>query len=85
MIQNDTTYQSWLKTADGNLLQRLTAIEEPEQLAGQLYLSILCRTPDAEELELVARLLQENSSDRASIIQELVWGLLSSSEFRFAM
>ena len=85
MIQNDTTYQSWLKTADGNLIQRLNAIEEPEQLAGQLYLSILCRTPDVEELEVVAKLLQENSSDRASFIQELVWGLLSSSEFRFAM
>lgn len=85
MIQNDATYQSWLKTSDGNLVQRLTAIEEPERLASQLYLCVLCRTPDADEIAMVQEMLRQNSADRVSIVQELVWGLLASSEFRFSM
>ncbi len=85
MIQNDPTYQSWLKANDGNLIQRLVAIEEPQQLASQLYRCILGRTPDVEEAEMVGELLNQYAAERASIVQELVWGLLASSEFRFSM
>lgn len=85
MIQNDPTYQAWLKANDGNLISRLNLISDSQVLAEQLYLSILCRRPDKDEKEKVLQLLNENSADRLSILQELVWGLLASSEFRFSM
>jgi len=85
MIQNDPNYQSWLKANDGTLIARLTAIEDPNVLADQLYLSIFCRRPDADEAHMVTDLLIQNATDRAAIVQELVWGLLASTEFRFSM
>ena len=84
-IQNEPTYQSWLKANDVNLIQRLTAIEDSALLANQLYLSILCRSPDADETQMIGDLLRQYSAERSSVVQELVWGLLASTEFRFAM
>lgn len=85
MIQNDTTFQGWLKASEGNLIQRLEAVPEPELLASELYLAILCRRPDADEINMVRELLTRASENRSAMIQELVWGLLASSEFRFSM
>ncbi len=84
-IQNDPSYQSWLKASDGNLIQRLVAIEGSAQLADQLYLSVLCRAPDADEAKMVVELLSNDSNERVSVVEELVWGLLASTEFRFSM
>ena len=53
------------------------------QLAETLYLSVLCRPPDAEETQMVVSLLTQHPQNKADIVQELLWGLLSSSEFRF--
>ncbi len=85
MIQNDATFQGWLKASDGNLIQRLEAVSEPELLASQLYLAVLCRPPDADETNMVRELLMREPENRSAMIQELVWGLLASSEFRFSM
>ena len=85
MIQNDPTFQSWLKANDGTLVARLSTIEDSNQVAHQLYLSILCRRPAAEEIQRVSELLNQNATDRVAMIQELVWGLLASTEFRFSM
>jgi hypothetical protein len=54
-------------------------------VAQQLYLVVLGRTPDADEETMVRELLTRYASERAAIVQELVWGLLASSEFRFSM
>lgn len=85
MIQNDPTFQSWLKVGDGTLIPRLAAIEDPQRLADQLYLGILGRLPEADEVRRVGELLSENAAERAAIVQELAWGLLASTEFRFSM
>ena len=67
----------------GNLADRLTKIEEPSQLAEELYLSTLTRLPTEEERNDVAEHLKDRSADRAVAVGELVWALLSSNEFRF--
>ncbi|MCA9062749.1 MAG: DUF1553 domain-containing protein [Planctomycetaceae bacterium] len=83
IIQNSSGYLDFLKPHAGNLTERLIAIENPEQLAEELYLSLLCRPPDAEETQMVVSLLSQHTAERGSIVQELVWGILASSEFRF--
>lgn len=85
MIQNDPTFQAWLKGAEGTLIHRLAAIEDPAVVAQQLYQVVLGRTPDADEETMVRELLTQHASERAAIVQELVWGLLASTEFRFSM
>jgi len=85
MIQNDPNYQSWLQAKQCHLVDRLVAIENHQQFAQQLYLCVLCRMPNSQEAQRVGELLDQNSQQRAAIVQELVWGLLASSEFRFSM
>ena len=85
MIQNDPTFQAWLKGAEGTLIHRLATIEDPAVVAQQLYVVVLGRTPDADEEARVRELLTRHASERAAIVQELVWGLLASTEFRFSM
>jgi chorismate mutase len=83
MIQNDANYQAWLKSTPGNLVERLMGIDNPSSLAEELYLSILGRLPDEQESDMARELLSSHSDQRPAIVQELVWGLLASSEFRF--
>jgi len=85
MIQNDPLVQAWLQPADGSFVQRLMAMEDGKELANNIYLSLLGRFPDAEEVEMVTHLLTKHASERLSIAQELVWGLLASAEFRFIL
>jgi hypothetical protein len=48
-------------------------------------LSVLGRLPDAEERAMVVDLLGVPAGERAGVLQELLWGLLASTEFRFSM
>jgi hypothetical protein len=50
--------------------------------AEELYLGILTRMPSEEEVAEVSAFLSQRP-DRSKAAQELVWGLLSSAEFRF--
>jgi hypothetical protein len=58
-------------------------LTRPEDLANELYLSILTRLPDAEESQEVASFLAARSTDRPAALQDLAWALLTSAEFRF--
>jgi hypothetical protein len=82
-IQNDPTYQNWLKPASVNLIERLIALEDPSQFAEQLFLSTVCRLPDEEERTMVSEMLRHHAEERSNLVQELVWGVLASAEFRF--
>jgi hypothetical protein len=82
-LQNDPAFQNWLKPASGNLTERLMTLEDSKQLADELYLSTLCRLPDDEERTMIRELLNHDPAQRATIVQELIWGVLASAEFRF--
>jgi len=84
-IQNDPTFLNWIKSSEGNLVERLLGIDDHRQLAEQLYGSVLNRGPDPEEVAKVSELLTQYSAERTAIVQELIWGLLASAEFRFVL
>ena len=70
---------------DSQLLDRLLHLaEKPDELATQLYLSVLSRVPVDEERKEVARLLGgvEERDQRREVIRRVTWGLLVSAEFR---
>jgi hypothetical protein len=81
-LLNGALVQSWLAPQAGNLTDRLQKIEDPTQLAEELYLSVLSRKPTATETTEITAYLTE-VGDRSSVVQELTWALLSSAEFRF--
>lgn len=80
---NSAIVDGWLKPADDNLVALLERTEESRQLADELYLRILSRPASVAERDEVAAVLSEFPEDRPQVISELVWALLSSTEFRF--
>jgi hypothetical protein len=80
-ISNGALVRSWLPPRAGNLVDRLSRLDG-DALADELYLSVLTRLPDADERKDVADYLK-GRSDRPKALQELVWALLASTEFRF--
>ena len=68
--------------AGGNATERIIKATDARTAAEELYLGILTRMPTEEEVGDVTAFLAARP-DRSLAAQELVWGLLSSAEFRF--
>ncbi len=69
--------------ATGGLPKKLAEIPSDEDAIRQAYLSVLSRAPEAEELAGFQRYLTSRKGKRLVAMQEMVWALLTSSEFRF--
>jgi hypothetical protein len=82
-FSNGGELRSWLAPAGGNLCDRLVKLDDPRALANELYLSVVTRPPLSDEAAEVARYLAERPKDRPVAVQEVVWALLASNEFRF--
>ncbi|HXG08232.1 MAG TPA: DUF1553 domain-containing protein [Gemmataceae bacterium] len=79
-VLNDDLVLSWLTPQPGNLIDRLSKLED-SQVAEELYLSVLTRRPTVEEQAEVADYLHKNASRRAVALGHLAWALLASTEF----
>lgn len=80
---NGGELRSWLSPAGGNLADRLNRMESPDEIAQELYLSVLCRNPTEAELQDVKNYLGQRTDAKTAAVQELAWALISSTEFRF--
>jgi Protein of unknown function (DUF1549)/Protein of unknown function (DUF1553) len=82
-VSNGGSINGWLAPSDGNVSQRMVAENDPSKAAEDLYLTVLSRPPTADESADVARMFSVPAKDKPAVVQELVWGLLTSAEFRF--
>jgi hypothetical protein len=82
-FSNGGELRSWLAPAPGNLCDRLLNIKDSQALADELYLTVVTRRPLPDEAAEIERYLAERPKDRSAAVQEIVWALLASSEFRF--
>ncbi len=82
-FDNGGQVRGWVAPSAGNLSDRLLKIKDARLLAEELYLSVLTRRPSDEESAEIDRYLAARSNDRSAAVQEAVWALLTSSEFRF--
>lgn len=80
---NGGTVLSWLGAGGDNLAARLLKLEDPQQFADELYLSILSRPASPAEKNDVAQYLAARPKEKPAAIQQLAWALLTSAEFRF--
>lgn len=84
-VLNDQTVLGWLKPTGGNLVERLTAVNDVNALIDEAYLAVLSRPADDEErreaTEYLARHAGESAEQRSRAIGHVVWALLSSNEF----
>ena len=82
-VSNGGSINGWLAPSGGNVSQRMVGQIDARKAAEDLYLTILSRPPTEDESADVARMLSVPAKDKPTVIQELVWGLLTSVEFRF--
>lgn len=66
----------------GNVTDRLNKLTNPDAVADELFAAVLSRKPTADERNDVAAALKK-TADRGKTINELVWALVASAEFRF--
>jgi hypothetical protein len=66
----------------GNLADRLGKLTNPDAVADELFASVYARRPTAAERQDVADALK-GAKDRQTAINELIWALVASAEFRF--
>ena len=81
--QNSDEILEWLTPKEGTLTDRLTKMGEPQTIAEELYLSVFTRKPVDVEVCRVTEYLASRPDEKEAVVQELVWALLTSTEFRF--
>jgi len=82
-MANDGLVRGWLTPSGGNLTDRLNKIENPDELVREIYLSVLNREPDPDEMKELKAYLAARPDKKSAAVQELAWSLMSSVEFRF--
>ena len=83
-FENAGVLRSWTQPGGGNLAERLAGIPEPDTLAQELYLAVLCRPPVADERDELRRQLENRPADqRNQVVSDALWAVLTSAEFRF--
>ncbi len=61
----------------------LRSRQKPEQIANNLYLTILSRYPTKDELSIVTTYGQPGTTQRRQAVIDLIWALLNSPEFLY--
>ena len=83
-VNNGSPLRDWIAPRAGNLVDRLTKLGDAAAASDELYLSVLTRLPSDDERREVAEYLNNRpAAERTAALQELVWALLASAEFRF--
>jgi hypothetical protein len=82
-LANGPLLRGWLAPRPGNLADRLGKLADTNTLAEEMYLSVLTRRPSDEEKQELADYLKAPGRARAVALQEYLWALLTSVEFRF--
>jgi len=80
---NGGTIENWVKPSGDNLTARLDKTTDAQKFAETMYLTVFTRRPTEVETREVAAYLKGREKDRSLAIQEMLWALLSSNEFRF--
>jgi hypothetical protein len=80
-LKNGAVVRSLVTPKAGNLADRLAKLPD-EQAADELFLTVLTRTPTADERADVLAAVK-GATNRPAAFGELVWALVASAEFRF--
>jgi len=83
-LANNAQLQGLISPRKGSLSFRLAEIKDAGLFAEELYLGVLTRLPTEDEKKEVEKLLEgKKEAEKAGVIRDLVWALITSIEFRF--
>ncbi len=74
---------AWAGPGNNNVTQQAIALTDNTEIARAMYWTLLARQPTVEETKMVNEQVAASGDGRNAVIQEMVWGLLASAEFRF--
>lgn len=74
---------AWASPNGENVAGKMLSAANLEECAVALYRGILCREPMPNEIVAVKQFLEQSPDQKARLIQEMVWSLMASAEFRF--
>jgi hypothetical protein len=69
-------------SAGGRIQRLVEAKTSPDQAIERLFILALCRRPTADEKAALGELVGESAADQ-QVYEEILWGLLNSTEFAF--
>lgn len=79
-LLNDDLVLGWLAPKSDNLVDRLVKLPD-NQVADELYVSVLSRRPSAEEKAELMAYLAKRTDRRSAALGQLAWALIASTEF----
>lgn len=79
----DRVAGDYLRDAGDRLVRHLTSLEADDDVATVATQALLSRSPAPEEQSRIADYLSARSDRRVEAIQQVVWALMTSPEFRF--
>jgi len=82
-MANGGLVRGWLTPSGGNLADRLNKQTDLSQFVEELYVTIFSRLPTEQETAQVTQYLNDRGKERPQAIQEMMWALVTSVEFRF--
>ena len=83
-IANGKTINEKLRAKDNRISQWLNKKMSTEQILDEAYLSALSRYPTATEKKKILSVIREaKETERRELIEDVLWGILSSREFLF--
>jgi hypothetical protein len=82
-LNNSSSIRTFITRRKGNLADAIAGSKEPwEQRVDRMFLSVLTRLPDeAEKRQFVTCLTSDPKTD--AVVEEAIWVLMNTSEFRF--
>jgi len=81
-LMNEKLILTWLKPVEGRFIGRVEKMEDPSQVAEELFITILARNPSEEETNDLLQHLEKNVTRRTAAISEYAWALITSAEFK---
>ncbi|MCA9069845.1 MAG: DUF1549 domain-containing protein [Planctomycetaceae bacterium] len=82
-LSNNPAAQELIATKEQNLAGQLGTKEDPRELISQAVRTILSRVPSETELHQLSAWFEHQKADRPHAIENLIWALVTSAEFRF--
>jgi hypothetical protein len=83
-VSNNAYLRQMIQRRKGNLADTVLASKDTwEKKVDRLYLTILSRPPRAAERERFVKHLTSPGSTPDALVEEAIWALLASTEFRF--
>ena len=79
-VLHDEAVLALTKPKPGNLVERVAKLKD-DQVAEEVYLSVLTRKPTADEAKTVGEYLKKNAGKKEVAIGQMVWALIASMEF----